>query len=98
MKKEEGFVSPYGIAGLVLGVLGIVTSISQPFTALVCSILALVFASKEKAHGDAKWAKTTKILGIIGLVLSIIVFIVGLYAISYLSQNPGVLSQLGTLS
>lgn len=97
MKKEEGFVSPYGISGTVLGTLSLALMFSQPVAALVCSIVSLVFSSKEKKHGDARWARISKILGIIGLIGSILVFVAGIIILTRAAQNPALFSNLGSL-
>jgi multisubunit Na+/H+ antiporter MnhG subunit len=88
MSKEETKDNSCGITAVVLGILSIVFA---GLNGLALSIITLVFASKQKPK--TKWARAGKILGIIGLILSIIAII----SMVWLYQNPSVLEQLTSL-
>lgn len=98
MKKEVGEVSPYGFVATTLGILSLALALSQPFASFVCAVVCLVFSSKEKKEGNSSWARISKLLGLIGLIGSILVFVLGLLLVLNASKNPELLSQLGNLS
>ncbi|MBX4212258.1 hypothetical protein KW787_02255 [Candidatus Pacearchaeota archaeon] len=89
MKKEEYKDNSFGVAGVILGILSIIF-VGSPFAGIAVGILAIIFSIKQKKHHANKWSKAAKILGIIGIILSIIVFAAGAY---YISTNPDLLSQ-----
>ncbi len=83
MKPPQGMA----IAGLVLGIVGVVFSFAF-YIGLPCSILALIFGAKGRSSARKFGIPTGKgtagvVLGIIGLILSIIFLIYVIWAVSF---------------
>lgn len=86
--KQSAQDNSFGVASVVLGILSIIFA---SFNGLILSVIALIFANKQRKINANKWSKAGKILGIIGLVISIaliVLIIVGL------ATNPDLLSSL----
>lgn len=75
MGKE---VRGWGIASLVLGILGLVFLI-MPYFSIILSILAIIFYKIQKKHEPTNLATAGLIMGIIGVVISIVILIVILF-------------------
>ena len=75
MKKEEtkreSSNNDLGIVAVVFGILSIVFS-TVPLNGIILSILGIVFSKKQERHSKNKWSKNAKVLSIIGLLLSIL--------------------------
>ena len=61
-------------ASLVLGILSIVLGLLFPIVGLVLGIIGLVLANSHQKESKLDY-KTEKILGIVGIVISVIVWI-----------------------
>lgn len=70
---------PLAIAALVLGIISVVTFVFYPLS-IVLGILAIIFGSVSLKSSDHKKARAGMITGIIGLVLSILVVCLGVFA------------------
>ncbi len=97
MKKEVGEKdrnsndNSFGILGVTLGILSIIFS-SPPINGLVLGILGLVMGIKQDKNNKMGWGKVAKILSVIGIILSIIMWIVLTYT---LRTHPELLTQFG---
>lgn len=78
MKKGEVTEShrdnSFGTSSVILGILSIAFTI-VPIYGIIFSILGIVFANKQKKHYVNKWSKSGLKLSIVGLVLSVITWI-----------------------
>lgn len=99
---------PYGVdempgkgkatAALVLGIIGVIGAFLMPFVGLICSIIALVMASQAKRQGYIGGAaKAGKILGIIGLVLAIVFFVLAVVIGVAIVSSPEMQQQISDL-
>ena len=79
----------FGVASVVLGILSIIFSF-PPIAGIVLGVISLVFATKQQNRFHNKWGKTGKILSIIGIILSIILWV----AVAWLQKNPDFYNQL----
>ena len=85
VKQSNGMAT----ASLILGIVSIVTFF-MPYLAIVCAILAIIFAvvAKNKIKANAELAHTKgaatggMITGIIGLVISIIVIVIAVMVVA----------------
>lgn len=67
-------IKSLGIAGLVLGISSIITSII-PLLGVPLGILAIIFSVMQKKRYPIGMATAGLVTGIIGIVLSVLVFI-----------------------
>ncbi|MDX1702094.1 MAG: hypothetical protein R3250_15825 [Melioribacteraceae bacterium] len=74
---EEQKGKAYPIAAFIMALIGI-PLILMPYFGIVCSILAMVLAAKNKEHG---LSIAGKIIGIIGIVLNSVMLLIFLLAI-----------------
>jgi len=74
MKKEIN--NNYGIASLVLGIMGVLLALFIGIVGLILSVLAVVFAYQQKKIKPNGLATAGLVMGIIGIVLSIIACII----------------------
>lgn len=81
-------------AALVLGIISLI-GICIPIAGIICGIIAIVLAVLAKKEGftDGK-QKAGMILGIIGIVISIVMWIVN----AVILAGSGILDQLSNLS
>jgi hypothetical protein len=91
MAKKEG--NGYGIAGLVLGILGILVFII-PFFNLLMPILAIVFAVKQRKQSSNGVATSALVLGIVGLVIAVIYDILLIIGLSMPDTEASLLNNL----
>lgn len=94
MKKEdkkETHSKPsdnsFGVSSVILGILSIIFA---SLNGIILGVIALVFASKQQNRSPNVWGRRGKILAVIGLILSIIVIALNIWAFS----NPEFLDQL----
>lgn len=87
MKKED---NSYGVASAILGIFSIMFSY-PPLYGVILGIISFVFAKKQEKFHKNGWSKAGKILSVIGIILSILVFIFLLW----LAQHPELLPALG---
>ncbi len=87
MKKEED--NSFGVAAVVIGILSIV---SGSLPGIVLGVIGVIFSKKQNKIMANKWSKSGFLLGVIGIILGIALFIASFYL---LSKNPGLFSQLG---
>ena len=68
----------FSTLSLVFGILGIISACCSPLIGGIFSILAIVFANNDKKNNitQSKNAKSGFICGIVGIVISVINFIV----------------------
>ncbi len=78
----------FGVAGVILGILSIVFS---SITGVILGVIGLIFSIKQDKIAKNKWAKSGKVLNIIGIIIGIVFFI---YALNSILNNPDFLSQL----
>jgi len=78
--NEYKQIKAWGIASLVSSIVGIILLL-MPYFGLPCSIMALVFASKQNKLGNTGIATSGKIVGIIGIVLNSIVLLILLFVL-----------------
>jgi hypothetical protein len=84
MAKKESELKGIEVSGFVLGILSIVFSLFQPLGAFILGIIAIVQTRKSQKGLGRKG----KIMGIIGTILSVLVF-GALIALSYyMAKNP----------
>lgn len=78
MTKENKPTHAWGIAGLILGILGLLLFLA-PYIGIVLSITAIVFYNIQKKHGVTGAATGGLVTGIIGVIINgiILLFIVG---------------------
>lgn len=74
--EEKSHDNSFGVASVVLGILGIVFS---SINGVILGIVGLVFARKQLKINKNKWGRTGKILGIIAIILGVITFAVMIY-------------------
>lgn len=74
----------FGVAGLVLGILSILTSILVPLIAVITGILGIIFSVKQKNESPNGMATAGLVTSIIGLVIGIIAWIVSAILLSEL--------------
>jgi len=79
-----------GITSVIIGILGIVISLSLPVQSLILGITGIVFSSVQKKKANNSWAKAGLILNIISIVLAIAAFVLVIYFIN----NNQLISQL----
>ncbi|MEK6818389.1 MAG: hypothetical protein AABY10_00475 [Nanoarchaeota archaeon] len=78
MKKEEVHEhkdNSFGVSSVIFSVLSVLLS-TTPIQGIVLAILGLALARKQSKHLKNKWSKAGCILSIIGLILSIVFWIV----------------------
>ncbi len=81
-------------AALVLGIVSLI-GICVPIAGIICGIIAIVLASMAKKEGAVNGKqKAGLILGIIGIVISIVMWIVN----AVILAGSGILDQLTNLS
>lgn len=81
-------------AALVLGIVSLI-GICVPIVGIICGIIAIVLASMAKKEGAVNGKqKAGLILGIIGIVISIVMWIVN----AVILAGSGILDQLTNLS
>lgn len=88
-KKEDKKRNPeaYGVVGLTLGIVSIITLIFSPFMGILLSIIGFIFCIKQQKKERTKAARIGIILNVIGLVLNIAMIIVNyLWLTPYLNQ------------
>ncbi len=78
-----------GVAGVVLGIVGIATGGFNGILGLIFGIIGLVFSLNQKKHGKNKWSKIGFVLNIIAIILGVLSFIF----VVYLLKNPEILAQ-----
>ena len=99
--KKEGLTTDnsFGVASVVLGIVGIVLSfLGNPLTGVALGIVGMIFSKKQKKHFENIWSRRGKILGIASLILGIVLFVVSAIAAYYFTQNPLAIQQLQGLS
>ena len=79
----------FGTASVVLGIFSIMLS-SPPLYGLVLGVISFIFSTKQQKKFKNGWSKSGKILSIIGIILSIVFWIVLLW----LQKNPEIYNQL----
>lgn len=81
-------------AALVLGIVSLI-GICVPIAGIICGIIAIVLASMAKKEGAVNGKqKAGLILGIIGIIISIVMWIVN----AVILAGSGILDQLTNLS
>jgi len=83
MKKEEDFSE----VSYVLGIISIVTAFFLPLAGFILGTIGLIHSKKQKT----KLSEKAKKLNIVGIILSIILFVVTILAATYLTilgTNP----------
>lgn len=92
MAKEEMKDNSSGVAGVILGILGILGGGIIGWVGIVLGIIGLCFSLNQKKHGKNKWSKAGFILNIIAIALGVVAVIFGLI---YLSKHPELLPGTG---
>lgn len=78
VRKKKGKIgNGFGIAGLVLGISSILTSIFIPLIAVITGILGIIFSIKQKNESPNGMATAGLVTSIIGLVIGVINWVVG---------------------
>jgi len=80
----------FGVASVILGIFSVLFAY-PPLYGLILGVTALVFAKKQRNRAANSWSKAGKILSIIGIILSVLLFI----ALLWITQNPELMGQLG---
>jgi len=93
MPKENEPSHSWGIAGLVLGILGLLLFLA-PYVGIVFSITAVVFYGLQQRHGSTGPASGALVTGIIGIILNGIMLI---FFIGVLAFFGAVSSETGTI-
>lgn len=98
MSKEgavSGHDNSFGVVGVVLGILSIVTSLfSNPIAGILFAIIGFSFSLKQKKHAVGKWSRAGLILNVVGFVVSIIALVITAAVLNTLKNNPQLLSEL----
>jgi len=76
MEKKSADNNNFGVTAVVFGILSVVFSLVFPFFGIVFGVISLLFAIKQKKINKNSWSKAAMILSIIGILLSIIIWIV----------------------
>ena len=93
-KENNNMPEGYGIASLICGVLSFVLSII-PLVGIILAILAIVFYFKQKKSGTTTMSIVGLVFGIIGLVISLFVFIAVLgFQLWFSSYQDGIVEQV----
>jgi len=82
-KKGDRIVASY-----TLGIVSIVLAFFTPLAGLIFGIIGFSQSKKEKSELGNRARKLNKI----GIILSAILFVVSIVVATYLSRNPGLLS------
>lgn len=93
-KKEEKpktEQNSFGVASAILGIFSLMSSV--PLYGIISGIIAVVFANKQNKIKNNGWSKAGLIMGILGIVLNILVWIF----LIWLSNNPELLSRYGAI-
>ncbi len=77
--KKKKVKKDYSIASLVLGICSILFSWFIALVGVVCGILAIIFAVKQRKIKITGMANAGLITGIVGLIISVIVWIISLF-------------------
>ena len=77
MAKENKPTYAWGIAGLTMGIMGILLLFILPFIAIIFSILAIIFSIIQRHYKPTGIATAGLILGIIGIIGIILYIIIG---------------------
>ena len=100
MKEEAVNNSLYwSIMGVVFGIIGIVAGFLFPAGGFIFSLIGLIIGITQRKKMTHGWAKKAIFLSIIGLIVSVVLWIISAYLIKLALQsgelNPELLSQLG---
>lgn len=76
MEKRSVDNNNFGVTAVVFGILSIVFSLVFPIFGIVFGVISLIFAIKQKKINKNSWSKAGMILSIIGILLSLIIWIV----------------------
>ena len=74
-KKSVNSSNSFGTISVTFGILSIIFSILLPFLGIVFGVISFVFAVRQKKANTNKWSKSGMILAIIGILLSLIIWI-----------------------
>ncbi|MBU0467239.1 MAG: DUF4190 domain-containing protein [Nanoarchaeota archaeon] len=86
-KKQTSADNSFGIASVVLGIFSIVFA---SVNGVILGIIGLIFAVKQQKRAPNSWAKSGKILSIIGIILSIVVLIISAVYLTDVINKLGV--------
>ncbi len=85
-------------AALVLGIVALIGAFLMPIIGLICGIIALVMAGKAKKEGYVGGAATAgKILGVIGIILSVVFFVLAVVVGVAIFSSPEVQQELSNV-
>ncbi len=73
MTKKDKPTHAWGIAGLIIGIIGILSLFILPIITIPFSILAIIFSIIQRQYEPTGVATVGLILGIIGIILGIII-------------------------
>ena len=73
MAKKNKPTHAWGIAGLIMGIIGILSLFILPIIAIPSSILAIVFSIIQRQYNPTGAATAGLILGIIGIIIFVII-------------------------
>lgn len=90
---EKG--NSFGVSGTTLGIVGLATSLLIPIISLALCIVGLVFSIMQKKRGKNGWSKAGMILNIIGIAISVLMWVAAAYLISTNPEVGGLISGLG---
>lgn len=74
----------FSVAAYTVGVISIVLAFIQPLAGLILGIVGIFLSRRQKTM----LSKRAKTLSIIGLVISVIVFVIGVALLSYATTLP----------